>query len=180
MSIWYGCGRDAEGIDHLVVILHSVYVDGHFGFSVQRDQRSGRDGKRQRRKTILTHVLNVLPSAICIHIYRCMPASMAQLEKLSPVPATLTTALLGMNALPRKGSRCHHDNCNDGKLENTHPDPFNSNTYMKFNSRRLTSSRGGAVSAAIISEVRLTGGCVTTLGSTADGDGDLHAWCFGV
>ena len=61
-----------------------------------------------------------------------------------------------MNALPRKGSSCHNVNCSDWKLENTHPDPFNSNTSMKFSSCRLTSSRGGAASAAytaIISEV---------------------------
>ena len=45
------------------------------------------------------------------------------------------------------------------------PDPFSSNTSMKFSNCRLTSSSGGAASAAytaIISEVRVTGGCVTT------------------
>ena len=75
--------------------------------------------------------------------------------KTSMVPATLTTDLLvwihqgsGMNALPRKGSSCHNVNCNDWKLENTHHDPFNSNTSMKFNNCRLTSSTGGAVSVA--------------------------------
>ena len=75
-----------------------------------------------------------------------------------------------MNALPRKGSNCLNVNCNDWKLGNTHPDPFNSNTSMKFNSCRLSSSRGGAVSAvytAIISEVRVTDGFVATLESTA-------------
>ena len=73
-----------------------------------------------------------------------------------------------MNALPRKGSSYHNVNCNDWNLENTHPDPFNSNTSIKFNICRL-SSRGGAVSStytAIISEVRVTVSCVTTLGST--------------
>ena len=99
----------------------------------------------------------------------CMPASMAHLKQSSPVPATLMTALLvwihrgcGMNALPRKGSICHNVNCNDWNLENTYPDPFNSNTSMKFYSCRLMLSRGGAVSAAytaIISEVRVPGGC---------------------
>ena len=56
------------------------------------------------------------------------------------------------------------------KWENIHPDSFNSNTSKKFSSCRLTSSSGGAASAAytaIISVVMVTGGCVTTLGSTA-------------
>ena len=92
-----------------------------------------------------------------------------------------------MNALPRKGSSRHNVNCNDWKLENTHPAQFNSNTSLKFNSCRLTSSRGGAVSAAytiIISEVRITGGCVTTLGSTAlwhtivMATWNFYAWCL--
>ena len=75
-----------------------------------------------------------------------------------------------MNALPRKASSCHNVKYNDWKLENTHPDSVNSNTSMKFNSCRLTSPRGGAVSAAytaIISDFWVTGGCVITLGSTA-------------
>ena len=77
--------------------------------------------------------------------------------------------LPGMDALPRIGSSCHNVNWRSWKWENTHPDPFNSNTSMTFSSCRLTSSSGGAASAytAIISEVRVTGGCVTTLGSTA-------------
>ena len=44
------------------------------------------------------------------------------------------------------------------------------NTSMKFSSCWLTLSSGGVASAAytaIISEVRVTGGCVITLGSTA-------------
>ena len=140
------------------------------------DQQTG--GKRQRRKVILTNVFDVLPSAVCMNIYRgCMPASMAHLKQSSPVPATLTRALLarihrgnGMCALPRKGSSCHNVNWRSWKWENTHPDPLNSNTSMKLSSCRLTSSSGGAASSAyraIISEVRVTGGCVTTLGSTA-------------
>ena len=75
-----------------------------------------------------------------------------------------------MDALPRKGTSCHNAKCNDWKFENTHPDPYNLNTSMKFNSCRLMSSRGVAVSAAytaIIYEVWVTGVCVTTLGSTA-------------
>ena len=47
------------------------------------------------------------------------------------------------------------------------PTPISSNISMKFSSCRLTSSSGGVASAAytaIISEVRVTGGCVTTLG----------------
>ena len=43
------------------------------------------------------------------------------------------------------------------------PDPFNSNNSMKFSICRLTSSSGGVASAAytsIVSEVRVTGGCV--------------------
>ena len=74
----------------------------------------------------------------------CISASMTYLKQSAPVSATLTTALLtwihrgsGMNVLPRKGSNCHNVNCNDWKSENTHPDPFNSNTSMKFNSCRL-------------------------------------------
>ena len=53
------------------------------------------------------------------------------------VLATLTTALLvwihrssGMYALPRKGSSCHSVNWRSWKWENTHPDPFNSNTLV--------------------------------------------------
>ena len=74
-----------------------------------------------------------------------------------------------MYALPRKGSSYHNVNWRSWNWENTHPDPFNSNTSMKLSSYRLTSSSGGAASAytSIISEVRATGGCVTTLVSTA-------------
>ena len=102
----------------------------------------------------------------------CMPASMAHLKQSSPVPAALTTALLvwihrgGVRyVLPGKGSSCHNVNWRSWKWENTHPDPFNSNTFMKVSSCRLTSSSGGAASAAytaIISEVRVTGCCVNS------------------
>ena len=74
-----------------------------------------------------------------------------------------------MYAIPHKRPSCHNVNWRSWKCENTHPDPFNSNTFMKFSSCRLTSSSSDVASAAytaIISEVRVTGGCVTTLGST--------------
>ena len=75
-----------------------------------------------------------------------------------------------MYALPRKGSSCHNVNWRSWKWQKTHPDPFNSNTSLKFSSCRLTSSSGGVASAAytaIISEVRVTGGCVRTPVPTA-------------
>ena len=75
-----------------------------------------------------------------------------------------------MYALPRKGPSCHSVNWRSWKWEKTHPDPFSSNTSMKFSSCRLTSSSGGAAFAtntAIISDVMVTGDYVTTLGSTA-------------
>ena len=61
-------------------------------------------------------------------------------------------------------------------MENTHPDPFNSNTSMKSSSCRLTSSSGGAVSAAytaIIPKVRVTGG-----GVIQSRDGNLELVCM--
>ena len=106
----------------------------------------------------------------------CIHVSTAHLKQLSPVPVALTTALFvwihrgsGIYAIPRRGSSCHNANCSDSKWENTHPDPFSSNTSITFSSCRLTLSRGSAASAytSIISEVRVTGGCITTLGSTA-------------
>ena len=135
-------------------------------FSVQRNQWPLRgSGKDKEEKSYLPMCSTYFSLLYACTFTGCMPASMANLKQSSHVPATLTTALLawtyrgnGMNALPSKGSSCHNVNCRVWMLENTHPDPFNSNTSMKFSSCRLTSSSGGAASAAytaIISEVRV-------------------------
>ena len=162
------------GIDHLLVIVHTIYML----FLIANGPTDWRGVEKDKEeKSYLPICWHTSPLWCAFVSTWCMPASMAHLKQSSPVPATLTTALIawihrisGMHALPRKGSSCHSVNWRSWKWENTHPEPFNSNTSMKFSSCRLTSSSGSAASAAytaIISEVRVTAGCVTTLGSTA-------------
>ena len=146
-----------------------------FADAKEKTEERGK-GKRKEEKSYLPMCSAYWPIRSSCTFTGCIPANTAHLKQSSPVPVTLTTSLFawihrgsGMYALPRKVSSCHGVNCNDSKWENTHPDPFSLNTSIKFSNCRLTLSRGGTVSAytAIISEVRVTGGCVTTLGSTA-------------
>ena len=158
-----------RGGDHLLVIIHTIYVDRHVVFQRKRTNGLEKGGRRQRRKVIPTHVFSILHSAVCIHIYRVHACRHGPLEAVvicTKLSLSGSTEVVGCMHYVVKGRAATVP----WKWENTHPDPFNSNTSMEFSSCRLTSSSGGAATAActtIISEVRVTGGCVTTLGSTA-------------
>ena len=112
MSICNKCGRDAEMLNHRFTIVHTIYIDRHVVCCCKKTKEGIEIGKCIQKK---------------------VPPSTSHLKQSSPVPVTLTTALLtwilrdsGMNVLRRKGSSCHNVNCNETQWENTHYDQFNS------------------------------------------------------
>ena len=134
MSIWL------EGIDLLNVIVHTIYVDRRIVSQRKRTNGLERDGERQRRKVIPTHMFGILHSAVCIHFYRVHASQYGPFEVADTCARDIDNRSpgldpSGMSALPRKGSSCHNVNWTFLKWEKTHPDPFSSNTSMEFTSR---------------------------------------------
>ena len=52
-------GGGGGGVDHLVVIVHTIYVDRYVVSQRKWTNGMERDWKRQRRKVIPTHVFDV-------------------------------------------------------------------------------------------------------------------------